>query len=300
MPPPQEQTKFITALTQPQTFPPTIIWAHQPDNNQAELADLEILPPVSWQPEFVTRLAAKSQPGKHPLHEAGYFYCLDFSSVFTASALLAINQPIDLAIDMCAAPGGKSVFAWRSLQPNCLISNEIIGKRIGILISNLKRCQIQPTHVTSSDSEKFAHLIPATADVVFVDAPCSGQSLLAKGMQAPGCFHPVTINKNANRQKRILANSAQVVAPQGYLVYMTCAYSIAENEQVCDWFLQRFPQFQPLSVPHLAAYQFYLTSMPCYQLFSQEKLAAGGFVALFRNTENWQERGNTAGVLAAS
>jgi len=119
--------------------------------------------------------------------------------------------------------------------------------------------------------------------VVIVDAPCSGQSLLAKGSQVPGCFHPVTMNKNANRQKRILANSAQIVAPQGYLAYMTCTYAPAENEQVCEWFLNRFPDFQPAVVPHLAPFQSHLTALPCYRLWPHQGLGAGGFTALFQN-----------------
>jgi len=110
----------------------------------------------------------------------------------------------------------------------------------------------------SLDAKILAKIIPKTAGLAIVDAPCSGQSLLAKGISNPGCFHPVTINKNANRQKRILANSAQLVAPQGYLAYMTCTYAIAENEQVCAWFLNRFPQFVPVVVPDLVPYQSHL------------------------------------------
>jgi 16S rRNA C967 or C1407 C5-methylase (RsmB/RsmF family) len=139
--------------------------------------------------------------------------------------------------------------------------------------------------VTRMDSEVLAREIPQTADLVLVDAPCTGQSLLAKGGKAPGCFHPVTINSNANRQKRILANSTQVVAPQGYLLYMTCTYSLEENEQVIEWLLHRFPQFQPVSVAHLGKYRSHLTDIPCYRLFPQSGLGAGAFTALLQNTE---------------
>ena len=127
--------------------------------------------------------------------------------------------------------------------------------------------------------------MPKSSDLVIVDAPCSGQSLLAKGEKAPGCFHPTNINKNANRQKRIIANSAQIVAPQGYLAYMTCTYSPEENEQVCEWLLERFPQFKLVEVKHLKNYQSHLTTMPCYRMFPQSGLGAGAFAALFRNTE---------------
>jgi len=260
-----------------------------------------IAPPLPWQPPFVDRLSATEKPGKHSLHEQGYYYCLDFSSVFAASSLLAIpqsevqpeTQQFQLIIDVCAAPGGKSLFALRALQPKTLISNEVIGKRIGALISNLKRCSISEAFaqrtakkiVLSLDSKILAEEIPKAADVVIVDAPCTGQSLLAKGEKAPGCFHPVNINKNANRQKRILANSAQLVAPQGYLAYMTCAYSPEENEQVGEWLLQKFPQFQPVTIPYLKDFQSHVSEFPCYRMFPQSGLGAGAFTMLFQSTE---------------
>ncbi|MBF2068000.1 MAG: RsmB/NOP family class I SAM-dependent RNA methyltransferase [Calothrix sp. C42_A2020_038] len=276
-----EQQQFIDALVYPQSFNPSILWCRdKPDD-----CKLDVAKPVSWQPVFIDRLELNQKPGQNPLHEQGYFYCLDFSSVFAASVLLTISQPINLIFDMCAAPGGKSIFSWRILQPQLLIANEVIGKRLGMLISNFKRCQISPVAVLSRDSSIFAEAIPKSSDLVIVDAPCSGQSLLAKGEKVPGCFHPTNINKNANRQKRIIANSAQIVAPQGYLAYMTCTYSLEENEQVCQWLLEKFPQFQLVEVNHLKDYQSHLTTMPCYRIFPQSGLGAGAFAALFKNTE---------------
>jgi 16S rRNA C967 or C1407 C5-methylase (RsmB/RsmF family) len=278
---PEEQQQFIQALIHPQSFHPSILWCQQkPDNFTLNLSE-----PVPWQPEFVDRLAINQKPGQHPLHEQGYFYSLDFSSVFAASIFLTIPQPINLIFDMCAAPGGKSIFAWKVLQPNLLIANEVIGKRLGMLLSNLKRCHIHPAAVLNRDSSIIAEAIPKSSDLVIVDAPCSGQSLLAKGEKAPGCFHPTNINKNANRQKRIIANSAQIVSPQGYLAYMTCTYSPEENEEVCKWLLEKFPQFKLVEVHHLKDYQSHLTTMPCYRMFPQTRLGAGAFAALFRNTK---------------
>ncbi|MBE9058392.1 RsmB/NOP family class I SAM-dependent RNA methyltransferase [Sphaerospermopsis sp. LEGE 08334] len=274
-----EQAKFIEALVNPKPFAPCILWCQ----DKPEISPFAVETPTPWQPEFVDRLQIGEKPGQHPLHQQGYFYCLDFSSVFAASVLLTINQPVPLVFDMCAAPGGKSVFAWKALQPDLLISNEVIGKRLGMLISNLKRCQIQPSCVVNRDSRIFAEMFAESSNLVLVDAPCTGQSLLAKCEKAPGCFHHTAINKSANRQKRIIANSAQVVAPQGYLVYMTCTYSPEENEQVCEWFLARFPQFQAVEVSHLSKYQSHLTSIPCYRMFPQDGLGAGAFTVLFKN-----------------
>ncbi|MBD2061693.1 RsmB/NOP family class I SAM-dependent RNA methyltransferase [Funiculus sociatus GB2-A5] len=281
-----EQEKFVEALIHPKSFPPCILWCKE----EPETLPFVVETPTSWQPSFVNRLALREKPGKHQLHEQGYYYCLDFSSVFAASTLLTIGSPVNLVFDMCAAPGGKSVFAWQALQPNLLICNEVIGKRLGMLISNLKRCNIQSSAVINKDSDILKTTFDRTSNLVIVDAPCTGQSLVAKGEKVPGCFHPIAINKCANRQKRIIANSAQIVAPQGYLAYMTCTYSLEENEQVCEWLLQKFPQFQAIEVSDLSAYQSHITTMPCYRMLPQDGLGAGAFTALFKNTEEGEAK----------
>lgn len=282
---PIEQTQFVEALTQPQSYSPCILWCR---SKPTEIP-FQVESPLVWQPEFVDRLRLGEKPGKHSWHEQGYFYCLDFSSIFAISTLLSIPSSVQTVFDMCAAPGGKSIFAWVAHQPQLLLSNEVIGKRMGTLMANLKRCQVKNAIVLNIDSSIVAAQIPHTADLVLVDAPCTGQSLLAKGIKNPGCFHPVTINKNANRQKRILANSAQLVAPQGYLAYMTCAYSPEENEQVSQWFLERFPEFEPIEIVHLAKYRSHLTDLPCYRMFPHTGLGAGAFTILFKKFRNGEE-----------
>jgi 16S rRNA C967 or C1407 C5-methylase (RsmB/RsmF family) len=277
-----ERERFVDALVTPQLFHSTILWTRE----KPATVPFDLVERLPWQPEFVDRLAMGQKPGQHVLHREGWFYCLDFSSVFAATPLLQLKlqelQP-EVVLDVCASPGGKSILAWRSLRPTLLLSNEVIGKRSAALIANLKRCQISPTAVLRADSSILAEVIPQTAQVVLVDAPCSGQSLLAKGGKAPGCFHPVNINKNAKRQRRILANAAQLVAPQGYLLYMTCTYAPAENEQVVAWLLKHFPNFRPVIVDRLTKYQSTLTDLPCYRLFPQSRLGAGAFTALLQN-----------------
>lgn len=279
-----EQEKFINIISQPEKFSPGIVWLkNRPIPHPFITAES-----FSWQPEFCDRLSADCRPGQYPLHEQGDYYCLDFSSIFAATVLSAINQPINIILDMCASPGGKSIFAWRLLQPELIICNETIGKRLGMLFSNLKRCGIQPYRVSNKDSQILADNLPNIADLVIVDAPCTGQSLLVKGEKNPGCFHPVNINQNANRQKRILANAGKVVKSGGYLAYMTCTYSPAENEIVGQWFSDKFPSFQPVIVEKLSAYQSHLTDLPCYRIFPQSGIGAGAFTMLWQN----QSEGN--------
>jgi len=281
---------FCDRLLDPHAFPPcppTIAWVKPRPDPASWLGDpWEVLPPLPWQPPWVDRLPETLKPGRHPFHEAGYFYCLDTSSVFAASVLthapIRERFPQPIVMDVCAAPGGKSIMAWRSLEPRHLYCNEVMGKRLGMLHGNLKRCGLlgTTTEILNQDPQNLAQNFDQTIEVAIVDAPCSGQSLLAKGEKNPGCFHPAQINKNANRQKRILGNTAALIKPGGYLAYMTCTYSLEENEKVMNWFLQHFPQFEPVEIPALRGYQSPQNDRPCYRLFPTENVGAGAFTSL--------------------
>ncbi|PSN12494.1 Fmu (Sun) domain-containing protein [filamentous cyanobacterium CCT1] len=275
----RDRDAFVEALTNPQPFPSAIMWM-QPRPEQVPFA---IAPALPWQPAWVDRLTPDQRPGQHSLHQTGAYYCLDMASVFSAAVFSAIPTPVEAVLDLCAAPGGKSLLVRQALHPNYLWCNEVIRKRVRILISNLKRCRATEALVFNLDPQLFAEQLPHTASVVVVDAPCSGQSLLAKGDAALGCFHPVNIKKNASRQKRILANAAQTVAAEGYLAYMTCTFSLEENEQVAAWLMKKKPQFEAVEVPALRDHASPLVSFPCYRLWPQSGLGAGGFTVLLRN-----------------
>ncbi|TVP68086.1 MAG: RsmB/NOP family class I SAM-dependent RNA methyltransferase [Leptolyngbya sp. LCM1.Bin17] len=280
-----DQAAFIEALTCPQPYPTAVLWTRP----RPAVVPFSLAPPLPWQPTWVDRLSPDQRPGQHLLHQAGAYYCLDMASVFAAAVLTAIPKPVGAVLDLCAAPGGKSLLARTALAPEHLWCNETIRKRVKILIANLKRCGITEALVFNQDPQRFAEHLSQTASLVIVDAPCSGQSLLAKGDKALGCFHPVTIKKNANRQKRILASAAQTVAGGGYLAYMTCTFAPEENEQVGQWLLNKFPQFEAVEVSVLADYVSPLADFPCYRLWPQAGVGAGGFTSLFRNCS--EERG---------
>ena len=283
---PVARDAFLQALATPQPYSPALVWLHE----RPEPLPFAVADPLGWQPEFVDRVSFDQRPGQHPWHEDGWYYCLDMSSVFASCVLYAAPPAPEMVLDLCAAPGGKSVFAWRLLQPQQLVCNEVIRKRLGALVSNLQRCRIGPAVVLSADTTRWAAEFPRSVDVVIVDAPCSGQSRIARGKKSPGCFHPATINMNANRQRRILANAARMVAPGGLLAYLTCTYSAKENEDNVRWLLAKQPQFQPQAVAELAGFQSHLADFPCYRLWPQQGIGAGGFAALLRNTEEHPRR----------
>lgn len=269
---------FIDNILKPKKYPNALIWL------EARSRDFEdyLNEREKWQPSFVDRVKVETKLGNTIFHENGEIYLLDFSSIFEASVLAGIDGHINQVLDVCSAPGGKAIFAWRLIKPKLILCNEVIHKRCKALISNLKRCKVNPVGVTGYDSSILSNRYESCFDLVVVDAPCSGQSLLAKGEDNPGAFHPLTIKRNASRQRRIIANSQNCVSPGGYMAYMTCTYSIEENEGVIEWFLKKFPEFNVIEVESLRDYLSPYSAKPCYRIWPQSGLGAGGFTVLLK------------------
>lgn len=274
----RERDAFLRAMRGKDSGVTAVVWlSERPENLGFSTGERP-----EWLPEWIDVAAEGERPGKLAAHERGSIYCMDLSSTFACAALSAIEDPGAIVVDVCASPGGKGIVARRYLEPRLLVGNEVIGKRTAQLISNYKRCNIDPSIVTSLDPERLGEEVPQSADLVVVDAPCSGQSLVLKGMAAPGAFHPATIGMNERRQRRILAHSSKVVAAGGYLLYATCTFSREENERNVEWFLKTFPEFSAVPVPRLQAYQSGLTTVPTYRLLPQHQKGAGAFCALLR------------------
>ncbi len=135
------------------------------------------------------------------------------------------------ALDLCAAPGGKSTHLRSLLPPDSLlVSNEVIGSRNQVLVQNLVKWGYPGIVVTQSDPEKFRRL-PHFFDLVVVDAPCSGEGLFRKDPAAMDEWSESAVQACAMRQHDILAAAWEALAPGGVLFYSTCTYEEAENEE---------------------------------------------------------------------
>jgi 16S rRNA C967 or C1407 C5-methylase (RsmB/RsmF family) len=282
-----ERDAFLRAIQDGQRGITAVAWLTE----QPQSGLYGVVSKPSWLPCWIDVVADDARPGKLPEHEAGAFYLLDLSSTFACAPLGEIADKLSVLVDVCAAPGGKGILARRYCSPDLVIGNEVIRKRTAQLISNYKRCSIDPAIVTSCDPAVLANLLDQKADLVIVDAPCSGQSLVLKDLAAPGAFHPATISMNERRQRRILANSGRVVAPGGYLLYATCTFSIEENEDNVEWFIKTFPEFSTVEAHSLSSFRSCHTDHFCYRLYPHQGVGAGAFCCLLRRAGSASDRG---------
>jgi 16S rRNA C967 or C1407 C5-methylase (RsmB/RsmF family) len=272
----EEQERFLEALVDGGAREQAIIVLQ----DRPEIGAFPKQRPFPWQPPFVVRILGDFRPTKHALYAKGAYYSMDFSSAFAASVMLGAEAPRRV-LDLCSSPGGKAVFCWRVFHPEVVICNETIRKRCKTLIDNLVRCRVAGSAVSSADPSVWAKKAPGAFDLVIVDAPCSGQSLLAKGGEAEGCFDPDMIDMCVGRQRRIVGNAARCLAPGGYLLYMTCTFDKKENERIVEWLLKN-SDLAPAEALALASFQSAYTDIPCYRLFPHSGIGAGAFAALLR------------------
>lgn len=239
---------------------------------------------AAWLPPrvFVPKADAP-KPTAHEDYARGMYYMLDLSSCWESAALAVVPRP-QRTLDLCAAPGGKTMLMAARFYPVQHTANEVNASRRGILRENMQRCGVEPVEITGLRPDQWAKE-GRVFDLLLVDAPCSGQSLLAKGIKNPGCLGPSMVNGNAKRQKGILLAAVQCAAPGAHLLYTTCTYDPDENEKVMAYILKRVPGWEAVEVPSLAAYRSALADFPAYRLLPEHGFGAGGFSCLLRKKD---------------
>lgn len=246
-----------------------------------------------WLPPRVFVPCEGERPTTHPDYAAGLYYSLDLSSCWESTALSVVPAPAT-SLDLCAAPGGKTMLMAARYLPQNHTANEVNASRRGILRQNVQQCGLPNTEVSGLRPDQWA-TEGRLFDLLLVDAPCSGQSLLCKGIKNPGCLGAQMVNGNAKRQKGIMLAAVQCVAEGGHILYSTCTYDPDENEKVISYILKRVPGWQAVEVSQLARFRSALSDFPCYRLLPEHGFGAGGFCCLLKKHTN-NEQIDTTGV----
>ena len=176
--------------------------------------------------------------GKHIYHELGYYY-LQEPSAMVVSSLLDFQED-DLVLDMCAAPGGKSIQAsFKMNGKGLIISNDLSFPRCGLLSNNLERLGIGNIIITNNDLSKIHLKYENTFDKIILDAPCSGSGMFRKDEAMLNDWSINKVYKYQEIQKELILIAYYMLKPGGILSYSTCSYSKEEDEDVAHYLLDK-------------------------------------------------------------
>ncbi|MBO4674065.1 MAG: rRNA cytosine-C5-methyltransferase [Bacteroidaceae bacterium] len=170
-----------------------------------------------------------------PLFHAGCYYVQEASSMFLSHVLRTyVKEPV-VALDLCAAPGGKSTLALSELpEGSVLIANEVVRQRANILAENIIKWGNPNSIVTNNyaeDFEAFSNMF----DLIICDAPCSGEGMFRKDPDSIGEWSLANVDTCWRRQRDIVRNIWHTLKEGGLLIYSTCTYNPLEDEENVQW-----------------------------------------------------------------
>lgn len=185
-------------------------------------------------------LAERPQFTLDPLLHGGAYYVQEASSQFVAHLLAGDNLAGCRILDMCAAPGGKStIYSTLVGGEGLVVSNDISRSRALALSDNVQRWGMGNVVVTCNEPSHigdFEHWF----DVVAVDAPCSGEGMFRKMIEARTEWSASSPAQCAARQRDILIEAWRALRPGGKLIYSTCTFNPTEDEDMVSWMVETF------------------------------------------------------------
>ena len=251
----------VSIRLNPRKLSAEAVLAHNPD-----------LEPVPWCPDA---FYLKERPAFtfDPLLHAGAYYVQEASSMYVAqvlseelgikneeskilqlpngnsdSSLITQNSPL-IALDLCAAPGGKSTLL-QSLLPegSLLICNEPIQKRAQVLSENMQKWMMEqpdsaPQVVVTQNYPADFGALTGKVDILLVDAPCSGEGMFRKDEGARQEWSLENVRMCQQRQRDILGDIWHVLKPGGLLIYSTCTFNRYEDEDNTRYFCDEMGGF---------------------------------------------------------
>ena len=245
---------------------------------------------VPWMNDAVY-LDHRPQFTMDPLLHQGCYYVQEASSMFLAQALKkCVSGPVR-ALDLCAAPGGKSTLLAGLLpEGSLLISNEIQRSRAQILAENMVKWGRPGVMVTCNTPKQIGES-SLMFDLIAVDAPCSGEGMFRKDEGAVRDWSISNVEMCAARQREIIEDIWPALKAGGYLIYSTCTFNRQEDEDNVRWVMERFgaeaidlapdPEWNILGS---------LTddNMPVYHFMQHRTRGEGFFICLLRKPEGAQ------------
>ena len=176
--------------------------------------------------------------GKSIYHTLGCFYLQEPSAMVPAYLLNAEEN--DLVLDMCAAPGGKTIqSSFLMKDKGLIISNDLSKPRTFSIVENIERLGIGNVVITNNDLSLIYNKYLNTFDKIILDAPCSGSGMFRKEDKMAEDWSYNKVLKFAETQKELIMYAYEMVKPGGVIAYSTCSFSMEEDEDVIEYLLSK-------------------------------------------------------------
>lgn len=194
-------------------------------------ADVEVSDDAAW-------LASAEGLAEWPLFAAGGAYVQDATA--HAAALAVGAKPGERVLDLCAAPGGKSIAMALAMEDQGeVVACDADPGRAELVRENARRMSLASIHACTIQADRsWPPEARGQYDAAIVDAPCSNTGVFARRPEARLRFDPARLRPLIDRQAALLRRAAQHVRPGGRLVYSTCSIEPRENERVVEAFLR--------------------------------------------------------------
>lgn len=164
----------------------------------------------------------------------------DVSSMFVAEA--ADPKKGDYVIDLCAAPGGKSLHIGDKMEGYGTVdARDISQTKVDLIEENIRRTGSINVQTKVQDATVFDLDSEFKADIVIADVPCSGYGVIGKKPEIKYRMTPQKQEELVILQRTILNRAAEYVKPRGTLIFSTCTIAKEENEENMLWFLNNYP-----------------------------------------------------------
>lgn len=176
----------------------------------------------------------------------GLIQVQDVSSSLVGRA--AAPRAGDFVLDVCAAPGGKSLHMAELLKGTGMVeARDLTVQKVSLIEENIHRLGFLNIRAKVWDARKPDPSVKEKADIVLADLPCSGLGIIGRKPDIKYRMTRKTCGELARLQREILSVIWEYVKPGGTFVYSTCTIDKMENEDNRDWFLENFP-FEPTDI----------------------------------------------------
>ncbi|NVO17500.1 MAG: RsmB/NOP family class I SAM-dependent RNA methyltransferase [Rhodoplanes sp.] len=222
-------------------------------------AGLSHLHPEStrWSPSGlrVTIGAEGKSPPVHaePAYIKGQIEIQDEGS--QVASLMAAARPGEQVIDLCAGGGGKTLALAASMEnKGQLYATDLDKRRLAPIHARLERAGVRNVQIRTPgrDTDVLADLT-GRADLVLVDAPCTGTGTWRRNPDAKWRIRPGSLAERLSQQAIVLDRAADLVRPGGRIVYVTCSLLADENADQVQAFVARHAGFAPVPPAEVAA-----------------------------------------------